>query len=110
MDECDVPVEEVGECWQSGDEAPTLADADWKDELNLAEFPIAALSDRIPDGQTAPVFEDRLERRDSQPIVRRLTIMGTHKHGSANLPRRRGPGGIDPAHMSPEEQRPSELW
>jgi len=27
------------------------------------------------------VFEDRLERRDSSPIVRRLTIMGTHKHG-----------------------------
>ena len=81
MDECDVPVEEVGECGQSGDEAPTLADAGWKDELNLAEFPIAALSDRIPDGRTAPVFEDRLERRDSQPIVRRLTIMGTHKHG-----------------------------
>src|SRR5208282_5178605 len=38
-------------------------------------------SDRIPDGQTTLVFEDRLERRDSQPIVRRLTIMGTHKHG-----------------------------
>ncbi|MGZ6072594.1 MAG: replication initiator protein A [Isosphaeraceae bacterium] len=81
MDECDVPVEEVGECGQPGDETPTLADAGWKDELNLAEFPIAALSDRIPDGQTTLVFEDRLERRNSQPIVRRLTIMGTHKHG-----------------------------
>ncbi len=81
MDECDVPVEEVGECGQPGDETHTLADAGWKDELNLAEFPIAALSDRIPDGQTTLVFEDRLERRDSQPIVRRLTIMGTHKHG-----------------------------
>ena len=53
----------------------------WKDELNLAEFPIAALTDRVPDGQTTLVFEDRLERRDSPPIVRRLTIMGTHKHG-----------------------------
>ena len=81
MDECDVPVEEVGVCGQPGDETPTLADAGWKDELNLAEFPIAALSDRIPDGQTTLVFEDRLERRDNQPIVRRLTIMGTHKHG-----------------------------
>ena len=56
-------------------------DAGWKDELNLAEFPIAALTDRIPDGQTTLVFEDKLERRDSPPIVRRLTIMGTHKHG-----------------------------
>ena len=57
------------------------ADAGWKDELNLAEFPIAALTDRVPDGQTTLVFEDKLERRDSPPIVRRLTIMGTHKHG-----------------------------
>ena len=60
---------------------PSAADAGWKDELNLAEFPIAALTDRIPDGQTTLVFEDQLERRDSPPIVRRLTIMGTHKHG-----------------------------
>ena len=57
------------------------ADSGWKDELNLAEFPIAALTDRVPDGQTTLVFEDRLERRDNTPIVRRLTIMGTHKHG-----------------------------
>src|ERR1700712_3520732 len=52
-----------------------------RDELNLAEFPIAALSDRVPDGQLTLVFEDKLERRDSAPIVRRLTIMGTPKHG-----------------------------
>ena len=63
------------------EEGTSPADAGWKDELNLAEFPIAALTDRIPDGQTTLVFEDRLERRDSAPIVRRLTIMGTHKHG-----------------------------
>ncbi len=57
------------------------ADSDGKDELNLAEFPIAALTDRVPDGQTTLVFEDTLERRNSPPIVRRLTIMGTAKHG-----------------------------
>ena len=56
-------------------------DNGWKDELNLAEFPIAALTDRIPNGQTTLVFEDKLERRDHPPIVRRLTIMGTVKHG-----------------------------
>lgn len=53
----------------------------FKDELNLAEFPIASLADRVPDGQTTLVFEDRLDRRDGPPIVRRLTIMGTAKHG-----------------------------
>ena len=81
MDEWELPVEEAGGFKQPGEENPSLVDAGWKDELNLAEFPIAALTDRIPNGQTTLVFEDRLERRDSQPIVRRLTIMGTHKHG-----------------------------
>ncbi len=81
MDEWDVPLEEIGAFDHLSDEGTSPADAGWKDELNLAEFPIAALTDRIPDGQTTMVFEDRMERRDSAPIVRRLTIMGTHKHG-----------------------------
>ena len=53
----------------------------FKDELNLAEFPIAALTDRVPGGQTTLVFEDRLDQRDGPPIVRRLTIMAPSKHG-----------------------------
>jgi hypothetical protein len=80
MDEWDQPIEEEGGI-EPIEEGVSASDAGWKDELNLAEFPIAALTDRIPDGQTTLVFEDRLERRDSAPIVRRLTIMGTHKHG-----------------------------
>jgi Replication initiator protein A len=63
------------------DEGAAVVESAFKDELNLAEFPIAALADRVPDGQTTLVFEDRLERRDEPPIVRRLTIMGTAKHG-----------------------------
>src|SRR3981189_1796425 len=80
MDEWDEPIEEVGGI-DAVEENTLLADSGGKDEVNLAEFPIAALTDRIPDGQTTLVFEDKLERRDSPPIVRRLTIMGTHKHG-----------------------------
>src|SRR6185312_11350612 len=80
MDDWDSSMDEaIG--FEPSEENPAAADAGWKDELNLAEFPIAALTDRIPDGQTTLVFEDKLERRDSPPIVRRLTIMGTHKHG-----------------------------
>ena len=75
------PIEETGAFDRQNEENSSAAEPGWKDELNLAEFPIAALTDRIPDGQTTLVFEDRLERRDSTPIVRRLTIMGTHKHG-----------------------------
>ena len=81
MDEWDEPIEETGAFDQQNEDGLSSADLGWKDELNLAEFPIAALTDRIPDGQTTMVFEDRLERRDNPPIVRRLTIMGTHKHG-----------------------------
>jgi hypothetical protein len=80
MDDWDLPPEETGE-FEQGEDSTSSTDTGWKDELNLAEFPIAALTDRIPDGQTTLVFEDKLERRDSPPIVRRLTIMGTHKHG-----------------------------
>ena len=57
--------------------------ASFKDELNLAEFPIAALTDRVPDGQSTLVFEDHLEQRDGPPIVRRLSISG---HGKLGLP------------------------
>ena len=80
MDECEGLFEESGG-FESNEESASAMDGVWKDELNLAEFPISSLTDRIPDGQTTLVFEDKLERRDSPPIVRRLTIMGTHKHG-----------------------------
>jgi hypothetical protein len=81
MDEWDEPIEITGAFDRQNEEGSSSTDPGWKDELNLAEFPIAALTDRIPEGQTTMVFEDRLEQRDSLPIVRRLTIMGTHKHG-----------------------------
>jgi Replication initiator protein A len=81
MDEWDEPIETTGVFDRQNEEGSSAADLGWKDELNLAEFPIAALTDRIPAGQTTMVFEDRLEQRDSLPIVRRLTITGTHKHG-----------------------------
>ncbi len=80
MTDEDVTIEESGG-FAPVDENAQSTDSGWKDELNLAEFPIAALTDRVPDGQTTLVFEDKLERRDSEPIVRRLTIMGTPKHG-----------------------------
>ena len=79
-DDSDLSIEEAGG-FEPVDESLPLADQGWKDELNLAEFPIAALTDRVPNGQTTLVFEDKLERKDHPPIVRRLTIMGTAKHG-----------------------------
>jgi hypothetical protein len=63
------------------DGAGPRTEAGYKDEMNLAEFPIAALADRVPDGQLSLVFEDRIEQRNGPPIVRRLTITATPKHG-----------------------------
>ena len=79
-EESSLTIEESGG-FEQNEENTATADNGWKDELNLAEFPIAALTDRVPNGQTTLVFEDKLERRDHPPIVRRLTIMGTVKHG-----------------------------
>ena len=79
-DHPELTIEESGG-FEPVDESLPATDQGWKDELNLAEFPIAALTDRIPNGQTTLVFEDKLERKDHPPIVRRLTIMGTAKHG-----------------------------
>src|SRR3954470_7113564 len=79
-EESSLTIEESGG-FEQNEEGAAALDNGWKDELNLAEFPIAALTDRVPNGQTTLVFEDKLERRDHPPIVRRLTIMGTVKHG-----------------------------
>lgn len=90
-------LEDQDELWRltSDDESPDSTDSgknetpidenapSFKDELNLAEFPIAALTDRVPDGQSTLVFEDHLEQRDGPPIVRRLSISG---HGKLGLP------------------------
>src|ERR1700722_13514871 len=80
MDEWETPLEESG-ILEPIEEGAALQDPGWKDELNLAEFPIAALTDRVPDGQTTLVFEDKLEQKDAPPIIRRLTIMAPSKHG-----------------------------
>jgi hypothetical protein len=61
--------------------AEDITETGYKDELNLAEFPIAALADRVPHGQLSMVFEDQLEQREGPPIVRRLTITGSPKNG-----------------------------
>lgn len=54
---------------------------DWRDELNLAEFPVALLSDQNRDKQNILVFEDLIETRNGQTMTRRLTITGSHTHG-----------------------------
>jgi hypothetical protein len=52
-----------------------------KDEMNLAEFPIALLSERVPRGQKTIEFEDRFYDGAGKLITRRVTITGSDKYG-----------------------------
>lgn len=53
-----------------------------RDELNLAEFPITLLSDRVPKGRKTLVFEDEiLDRRHGETITRRVTVTGSDAYG-----------------------------
>lgn len=53
-----------------------------RDEMNLAEFPLATLADRAPRGSKTLVYEDRIwDRGQGQHRVRRLTISASDKFG-----------------------------
>ena len=53
-----------------------------RDELNLAEFPITLLADRVPNGCKTLEFEDSVFDSQANALVtRRLTITGSDKYG-----------------------------
>lgn len=53
-----------------------------RDELNLAEFPLAALSRWVPEGQKTLVFEDTIwDKGHRRPVTRRLTVAASDKYG-----------------------------
>ena len=50
------------------------------DELNLAEFPLAAISDRFLDGTKTVVLEDTVfDREQNKYMLRRLTLSGSDR-------------------------------
>jgi hypothetical protein len=52
------------------------------DELNLAEFPLASVSDRFLGGEKTVVFEDTVFCREQRRhLPRRLTISGSDRYG-----------------------------
>jgi hypothetical protein len=54
----------------------------YRDELNFAEFPLAALSDTVPDDQKTLVFTDTVFDRGAQAeVLRRLTITASDEYG-----------------------------
>src|ERR1035438_7533665 len=55
---------------------------DGKDELNLAEFPLSALADRLQPNQQTLVFEDRVwDANRGEMITRQLSITASAEYG-----------------------------
>ena len=53
-----------------------------KDEMNLAEFPMALLTDRVPAGQKTLEFQDQIfDERRGQLVSRKVTITASDKYG-----------------------------
>jgi Replication initiator protein A len=53
-----------------------------RDELNLAEFPVAVLATRIPKGLKTLTFEDTVyDQQAGETVTRRLTITGSDAYG-----------------------------
>src|SRR3954462_8857487 len=64
------------------DPRQTLKPMGGRDELNLAEFPITLLSDRVPKGCKTLVFEvDSRDRKMGKVIPRKVTITGSDAYG-----------------------------
>lgn len=53
-----------------------------KDEMNLAEFPITLLTDRVPKGQNVIQYQDQVfDDKTSRTITRKLTISASEGYG-----------------------------
>lgn len=53
-----------------------------KDEMNLAEFPITLLTDRVPTGQKIIEYQDQIfDEKSSRTISRKLTISASEGYG-----------------------------
>lgn len=51
-----------------------------RDEMNLAEFPIALLTDRIPKDQTEAIYQDEIfDERTGRTLARKLTIQAGNR-------------------------------
>src|SRR3954454_18091550 len=54
----------------------------YRDELNFAEFPLASLSNSLPDGQKTLEFTDEIfDKSVNKRVKRKLTITASDKYG-----------------------------
>lgn len=70
-----------GETFTLSSEAATSGSVG-RDELNFAEFPIALVTDRVPNGQKTIKIEDRIfDKRKGRHVDRRLVITAADEYG-----------------------------
>lgn len=62
-------------------EAPAHSESLTKDELNLAEYPFALLSDRAPKGLSSLSFVDSVIDKDGREIERKWLVNGSDAYG-----------------------------
>jgi hypothetical protein len=64
------------------DESPSRVLRLGKDEMNLAEFPITLLTDRVPKGQKIIQYQDQVfDEKLGRPVRRKLTISADEAYG-----------------------------
>jgi hypothetical protein len=64
------------------DESPSRVLRLGKDEMNLAEFPITLLTDRVPKGQKIIQYQDQVfDEKLRRPVRRKLTISADEAYG-----------------------------
>jgi hypothetical protein len=67
---------------EAEDPRRTLRLTGGRDELNLAEFPITLLTDRVPQGCKTLVFEDSVyDQQAGETVRRKVTVTGSDAHG-----------------------------
>ena len=63
-------------------ESMRTSSSDGRDEMNLAEFPLCALSHRLPSGVKTLHFEDQIwDQSRNEHITRHLTVTGSDAYG-----------------------------
>ena len=67
---------------KEGRKEPPAARPNGRDEMNLAEFPIALLTDRVPKGlKTIESRDEFFDERTKKVIVRKRVITASDKYG-----------------------------
>src|SRR5690242_6984440 len=73
---------EIAEQAEAEDPRRTLRLTGGRDELNLAEFPITLLTNRVPEGCKTLIFEDSVyDQQAGKTVCRKVMVTDSDAHG-----------------------------